>query len=79
MTAAPAPARSGEPARVGASPITASPAPTRSEGHRRPTVRAAPATAPPEDLERHPLVRQALEVFGGRVARIYPKDQGGGR
>jgi hypothetical protein len=61
----PSPPRAG-PERGASTPAT-QPAPAAS------TTQAAPAPPPPSDISSHPLVKQAMELFGARVVGVQPR------
>jgi hypothetical protein len=69
--------RSRRPGTTTTAPPTPESTPVRHDARapdRPPPNAATPATpSNPDDPAQHPLVIAALEVFGGQVKRIYPK------
>ncbi len=47
---------------------------TAQPEHPEPTDAPQPSTHSPEEVENDPLVKTVLDVFGGEIKRVHPKN-----
>ncbi len=69
----PAPDAPGTPSGRRRVPSNGTPDAAR-EGHGQETPPVAPRPPSPEEVENDPLVKSVLDVFGGEIKRVHPKN-----